>query len=151
MRYFPFLLLLTIACTNDITGDKNQHVQDLVPNIILIFLKEQTIEYWGDNTLIKTQNITAPVHLPIGYFRLDSNKYLIPQLKIYNQDSINLYLPDDILFYYHSSSEVFIFPNDARNKAQFEPCMRCPYQVAELYSTLWLYLQAFKKDNNESN
>ncbi len=150
MRYFLFLLLLIVACNNDVTVQENQSSQDLVPNIILIFLKEQTVEYWKDTTLIKTQSIENPINLPIGYFKLDGNRTLLPQLKIYNQDSINLYLPDGLLSSSHSSSEIFIFPNDARNKAQFEPCIRCPYQIAELYSTLWLYLKAFKKNNDES-
>ncbi len=151
MRYFFFLLSLMIACTNNIEDNKNEALPDIVPTTLLLFLKEQTIEYWADHTLVKTQNITNTINLPIGYFKLYNNTHLIPQLKIYNQDSTHLYFPDDLLSSYPRSFEVFIFPNDARSKVQFDSCTRCPYQIAELYSTLWLYLQTFKKDNNESN
>ena len=44
-------------------------------------------------------------------------------------------------------TKVFIFPNDIRKGGIFEPCFGCPHRIAELYSSLELHLNQFKKTN----
>ncbi len=41
---------------------------------------------------------------------------------------------------------VLIFPNDARKSGILNPCMQCPYWMAEIYSQLHVYLQRFSDE-----
>ncbi len=139
MKYFIPIILLSAACQTD-----EQHEQNASNkyDTALIFLKEQQIEFWQGTNRLETSPLSDHFVKSIGAYRVDAEYFLVPAFEHTLLHSIKL--PTSLQKVLPPETQVFIFPNDARQKLQFEPCLRCPYQMAELYSTLRLELIKFE-------
>ncbi|NJL75191.1 MAG: hypothetical protein HC892_09310 [Saprospiraceae bacterium] len=125
----------------------------------MIFLKEQQLELRGDTfqAIVKLPILTNEMALPLGIFRLNSEYNFVSDPTLPNELSFlaptspnlsEVLSAEDmaiITTYITSNTAVYIFPNNALGKKQFQPCLRCAPETSNLYSALWLYLKTFDK------
>jgi len=125
---------------------------------VLIFLKEQMLELRADTANILIQvPINKDFKLPLGVFKINEQHLValhpdFPKDLILEADTVfhlqNALSPTDfetVVGYLRTTTHVYVFPNYALGKQQFQPCLRCSPQTAALYSSLWLYWRSFNK------
>ena len=132
---------------------------------LVIFKKEQVLEFWENAQLSFRENLTIDPTLTIGVFNIIptesgelsfqvSNDFYqskfgkdIDVKKINITNTFFIQLPKDKLLLLKNNKQppkqIFIFPNDARSTNQFDPCLACPHWMAEMYSSLLLHLKTF--------
>ncbi len=163
----PILSLLMAACGDAPLAEKTAAKPSLQlrpeGNIILLFAKEQQLEFWQNGQLIASSvpfQSSAP--LPIGVYRADRQSQAEGSLTVlfpttyYRQKTANLkqtlhtFPPESTTFEIRYSAEtlpsplsaestswtLLAMPNDARLSGTFDACIRCPHWMAELYSYL---------------
>lgn len=128
---------------------------------ILIFLKEQQLEVRGDTfqSIIQLPILAKETELPLGIFYLDSEYNFVSDatlpvelspVTVHSQNLSKMLSAEAMAVtatHITPNTIVYIFPNNALGKKQFQPCLRCAPETSNLYSALWLYLQPFHKEN----
>lgn len=143
-RYLLPVLLLLIACSTESSSSSSQTAQSSTnpSDLVLVFLAEEKIEFWQDTAQQKTIVFSDNKNWQIGKYRVDAEHFLVPTFKHRLLQPIEL--PESLHSSFSPEMQVYVFPNDARGKQQFQSCLRCPHQTSELYSFLKLELDQFK-------